>query len=103
MRLSSYISIVSMLFAFNLNAQVSINVTNPPGCFGSTYDLEADVTGSFGTESYSFETIPYAPEAYAGAPIFLSDDDVSAALPIGFSFCFLGNTYNLSGFFTKTS
>lgn len=93
MRLSSYISIISVLISFNLNAQVSINVTNPPGCFGSTYDLEADVTGSFGTDSYSFETIPYAPEAYAGAPIFLSDDDVSAALPIGFSFCFLGNTY----------
>jgi PKD repeat protein len=88
--------ILCALFAigYSAQAQVTINVTGGTSCFGgSSYQLEADVLGAFGTESYSFETIPYAPETYAGTQVFLSDDAVSGVLPIGFSFCFLGNTY----------
>ncbi len=88
-------SLYVLLFLFTTSAigQVAIDVTPPSGCFNSTYSLYADVTGSFGTESYTFTNIPYVPEAYAGTQVALSDDAVSGALPIGFTFCFLGNTY----------
>jgi gliding motility-associated-like protein len=76
-----------------VHAQVTVSVGTPGnGCFGST-TLLADVNGPMGTQSYTFDSIPYAPEAYAGAQIFLFDDDVSPALPIGFNFCFLGTTH----------
>lgn len=91
-------NIYSFLAFFTLattytNAQVSIDVDPPTGCFSSTYTLHADVSGAFGTESYTFANIPYAPEAYAGTQVSLGDDAVSSALPIGFTFCFLGETY----------
>lgn len=76
-----------------LFGQVSIGVTPPTSCFGGTYGLNANLTGPLGTESYSFETIPYAPEAYAGTNVYLSDDAVTPALPIGFTVCFLGQNY----------
>lgn len=62
-------------------------------CDGNPVVLQAQTFGNFGTSSYSFETIPYAPEAYAGTSVSLFDDDVTGALPIGFNFCFLGNDY----------
>jgi gliding motility-associated-like protein len=62
-------------------------------CNQAPVTLQALVTGNYGTSSYSFENIPYAPEAYTGTAVTLSDDAVSAALPIGFTFCFLGNNY----------
>ena len=74
-------------------AQVTINVTPPTGCFGSTYGLSANLTGPLGTESYTFETFAYTPEVYAGTDVYLSDDAVTGVLPIGFTFCFLGQNY----------
>ena len=74
-------------------SQVTVTVdTSGGGCFGSV-NLLATSQGAMGTNSYSINPIPYAPEAYAGSPITLFDDDVSPALPIGFNFCFLGQTY----------
>jgi len=88
-----YISTILVLLSTFAFGQVTIDVTPPSGCFNSTYSLYADVSGAFGTDSYTFASIPYVPEAYAGTQVFLSDDAVSPALPIGFTFCFLGNTY----------
>ncbi len=88
------ILIFTTLFsAFSLFGQVTIAVTPPAGCFGSTYGLNANLTGPMGTESYTFETYPYAPEVYAGTNVYLSDDAVTPALPIGFTVCFLGQNY----------
>ncbi len=45
------------------------------------------------TTTYLVENIPFSPLPNAGTQVFLGDDQVSGALPIGFSFCFFGNTY----------
>ena len=45
------------------------------------------------TTTYLAQNIPFAPSPATGTQVFLSDDAVSAMLPIGFSFCFYGNTY----------
>ncbi len=45
------------------------------------------------TNAYTVSQIPFAPSPATGTTITLSDDAVSQALPIGFSFCFYGNTY----------
>ncbi len=45
------------------------------------------------TTSYSVTNIPFAPFTNTGAIINLTDDSQSGVLPIGFTFCFFGNTY----------
>lgn len=45
------------------------------------------------TTTYLAQNIPFAPSPTTGTQVFLSDDAVSGMLPIGFSFCFYGNTY----------
>jgi gliding motility-associated-like protein len=66
-------------------------------CAGSTANLTAVVTPGVGTpptNSYSISTIPYAPDPLtAGTSVTLSDDSQTGMLPIGFSFCYYGNTY----------
>lgn len=74
----------------------SINITQDLTCH---YDLGAGyVTASGGTPSstaYIVDTTNfYDPDSSsAGTTVALGDDQVSAALPIGFSFTFFGNTY----------
>jgi len=51
-----------------------------------------------GSAQYAVVNIPYAPDPFnLGTPITqfspTTDDGISVALPIGFSFCFFGNTY----------
>lgn len=65
-------------------------VTCPPGCI----DLSATYTGGSNTTDYTVSDITFAPDPYAGTLVSLSDDNVSGALPIGFEFCFYGNTYS---------
>ena len=45
------------------------------------------------TTTYLVQNIPFAPSPATGTQVFLSDDAVTGALPIGFNFCFFGNTY----------
>ncbi len=62
-------------------------------CLGGTATLAVISSPSYGTDSYTFETIPYAPESYTGTGVTLSDDSYSTVKEIGFEFCFLGETY----------
>jgi len=71
------------------------------------YIINKDCTacGSYGTSSYSFQIIPYAPETFSGGTPLdnnfsycspggsLHDDCYGGPLPIGFSFCFFNQTY----------
>ncbi|MCX6295087.1 MAG: gliding motility-associated C-terminal domain-containing protein, partial [Bacteroidetes bacterium] len=44
--------------------------------------------------NYNISSIPYAPDPLTGGTgVTLSDDSQTGFLPIGFSFCFFGNTY----------
>lgn len=45
------------------------------------------------TTSYSVANIPFAPYTNTGTFVNLTDDSQTGALPIGFTFCFFGNTY----------
>lgn len=52
-------------------------------------------------QAYTFNSIPYNPQPFVGISVlgtfngFPAEDGVTGALPIGFDFCFYGNTYNL--------
>ena len=56
-------------------------------CSGGT------VTPPKETNTYLVENIPFAPSPNTGTQVFLGDDQVSGSFPIGFTFCFFGNTY----------
>jgi len=67
-------------------------------CSGGSATLTAVVTpggpGSLPTTSYAISSVPYAPDPYtAGTAVTLSDDSQTGLLPIGFTFCFYGNSY----------
>jgi len=80
--------------SLQLSAQL---VTTPDTtiCAGGTATLAVLSAPSYGTSSYTFETVPYAPEIYAGTSPTpgLTDDSYSSSIPIGFTFCFLGTEY----------
>lgn len=81
-----------MLMAICSQAQVTA-IDDIVICTPQQVTLSATVTGQMGTTAYTVGSITYAPETYAGTAVTLSDDAISGSLPIGFSFCFLGNTY----------
>ncbi|MCW3084951.1 MAG: hypothetical protein JWP12_2317 [Bacteroidetes bacterium] len=59
---------------------------NPPGTGG--------VPGSLPTTSYTVSSIPFSPAPLTGGTgTSMSDDSQTGALPIGFTFCFFGNSY----------
>jgi len=68
-------------------------------CQGQTVQITncANAGGPFGPASalpYTQATIPYAPDPLTnGTSVALTDDGQSGLLPIGFSFCYFGNTY----------
>ncbi|MBL0328955.1 MAG: gliding motility-associated C-terminal domain-containing protein [Bacteroidetes bacterium] len=67
-------------------------------CSGGSANLTAVVTpggpGSLPTTSYAVSSIGYAPGPYTGGTfVTLTDDSQSGILPIGFTFCFFGNSY----------
>ena len=45
------------------------------------------------TTTYTVANIPFAPNPTNGTAVTMSDDQVQGPFPIGFSFCFFGNTY----------
>ena len=63
----------------------------PPGCA----DLTAVYAGGGGnTSDYTISDIPFAPDLLGGTVVGLTDDSQTGLLPIGFDFCFYGNTYD---------
>jgi len=88
--------------AMNAVAQLSVGPDTAIFCPSEPVTLVASLSGgSYGTESYTFLNIPYSPEPFTGTiptstggSSFTSCDDcVTNALPIGFTFCFLGQEY----------
>jgi gliding motility-associated-like protein len=45
------------------------------------------------TTTYSVTNIPFAPFPNTGTPVVLTDDSQAGPFPIGFTFCYFGNTY----------
>jgi len=67
----------------------TVVITDANGCTAT-----ATATLVNATSTYSVSSISYAPNPYRGGTVIpLGDDAVSGSLPIGFSFCFFGNSY----------
>ena len=95
-------SIFALIFLLKIGVCYSQIVDASPEtqtiCSGGSANLTAIVTpggpGSLPTTSYAISTVAYSPDSYtAGTAVTLSDDSQSGLLPIGFTFCFYGNSY----------
>jgi len=88
--------IFTLLFiCFSVLSFSQINVgNNQTVCLGDTAQVIATTSVQASTDSYQVTSISFAPEATAGTPIALSDDDVQGPFPIGFTFQFYGNNYS---------
>lgn len=95
------ICLVSVLLSIapsSLSAQ-SLIVASPDAtiCAPATVTLTAQVNAPpiLSTSSYQITSIPYNPDPFTvGTQVFLSDDQFTGIIPMGFDFCFYGNTYN---------
>lgn len=65
-------------------------------CAPATVTLTAAInTPTLAATSYQIVPIAYNPDPFTvGNQVFLSDDQFSGVIPIGFDFCFYGNSYN---------
>ena len=100
------LSFISSLLS-DLCGQTTIVTSNDTSiCLGGSAILTATVTsGSYGTSSYTFDSIDYSPEPFlGGTPIDQSftycspggsahDDCWGGPFPIGFSFCFFSQIH----------
>lgn len=62
-------------------------------CSAQPVWLHALVDGTYGTESYTYESIPFAPEPVGGTVHNMIDDTHTGPFSIGFEFCYFGETY----------
>ena len=67
-------------------------------CIGGTATLVATPSGGgYGTDSYTFQIISYAPETYSGGTGIIfdgnGDDRIAGPFDLGFSFCFFNQYY----------
>ena len=85
-------------FLNEINAQTILNITNSPldtiDCNQNCHWVHANFIKPKLTTSYTVSTIPFNPVNITGTTIALADDKFSAAVPIGFDFCFYGNVYS---------
>ncbi len=63
-------------------------------CSAEPVWLFADVSGSYGTETYASAEIPFAPEPIGGTVHNMFDDTHTGPFDIGFEFCFFGEVYD---------
>lgn len=78
-----------------INAQVSTGPSTTI-CQGNCVTLTSTVVPINQNNTYSVQSIPYAPYSFTtGTSIIANQDDVwSAVTPLGFNFCYFGNTFS---------
>ena len=92
--------LLSLFTAYQTNAQVTVCLgTDATVCAGQTVTInDCSNIGGGGAPSsapYTITNIPYAPESFStGTVVSLGDDGITGSIPIGFDFCFYGNTYS---------
>lgn len=80
-------------------AQNPVLTIDPNGttsvCSGTSVSVSSSMSNAFsGTNSYAVSDVPFTPYPVLGAnALTMVDDQVIGPLPIGFQFCFFGNTY----------
>ena len=94
--------ILSVLLSTTTNAQFcpDLGPDQVLPCGVGTTTLTADLTTCVPggtnpnqTTNYGVTPIPYVAQVNTGTNVTLSDDSQTGVLPIGFNFCFFGNTY----------
>ncbi|MFN8775886.1 MAG: gliding motility-associated C-terminal domain-containing protein [Flavobacteriales bacterium] len=90
--------IISTLFLLSVWvtgwSQLSVNAgPDQVICSPQQVTLTATAPAVPSTSAYTVASIPWAPEVVGGTNVPLFDDAVSGALPVGFTFCFLGAAY----------
>ncbi|MBK7442608.1 MAG: hypothetical protein IPI65_13995 [Bacteroidetes bacterium] len=88
--------LIPVIFLFNhvLNAQGIVAYPDTTICSAQPVWLHADVDGSFGTATYEYQSIPYAPEPVGGTVHNMVDDTHVGPFSIGFDFCYFGQIYD---------
>jgi len=73
---------------------ITDSIFDPAAGGVGTYDITYEYTKNTGILGYTLDTSGvFSPVAGAGTPVTLSNNQVSAVLPIGFNFWFYGNAY----------
>ena len=79
-----------------VNAQVTTGASTTI-CQGKCAVLTATIPPINETTNYSVGSIPFAPQSTVGATsVALWDDSQAGPFPIGFNFCFFGNTVTVN-------
>lgn len=93
--LLALISIFSLTTTYHLDGQTINAGPDQSITCGSTTTLTASFTQTQSSSQYAVSPIAYNPDSYTqGSIVSLGDDqNTTSPLPIGFSFCFFGNTY----------
>ena len=91
-RLLKLIPAIFLLVLFNNGIQAQIFAGNDSLiCGAGNINLNATIAPLYGTNIYTFEIIPYAPEVYGGTPVPFPgtwwDDVVSSTLTLPFECC----------------
>lgn len=91
-----YIFILCILSSIGALAQCSVSVPDTFVChYGDELIVTPEVSGHAVTKTYTIEDILYQYYTLSDTTqVFLFDDDVTEALPIGFDFEFFGETYS---------
>ena len=95
-KLISRIVIIASLLQGSYFHSVAQGVDAGPDIFqcSGPVNLTATTSGVTSSNNYTVAALPaFEPEVIGGTMVTLGDDAVSGSLPIGFSFCFLNNTY----------
>lgn len=82
--LAGALALATIVAAFGLGPSPAGALSGGPDAFGYVFTDSAEPGGP----AFNFEDI-----SGTGIPVFLGDDQVSGAVPIGFSFSFYGSTY----------
>ncbi|MFO0356070.1 MAG: gliding motility-associated C-terminal domain-containing protein [Sphingobacteriaceae bacterium] len=103
--ISKFFSVVILALSFNtINSQNNCPSLGPDQylpCGQTTATLNANFSTCLPsavqpalTTTYNVVNIPFAPSPTVGStPVTMSDDSGAGPFPIGFTFCFFGNTY----------
>jgi hypothetical protein len=101
-----FLCLLLMMPATSMKGQITIQPFTDPTCLGNSVTLSAIVTSTdYGTDSYSFQVIPYAPmDTTTGTVVDPTlthcastsggkDDCWGGPYDIGFNFCFFSQLY----------
>ena len=92
MRSLLLLMLLSLSFRINF-AQSIIAYPDTVICSSEPVWLFTTVDGSYGTEEYTYESVPYAPEPISGTVHNMVDDTHVGPFSIGFDFCYFGEVY----------